>query len=283
VNYHVIESEFNKKLSTAYQLSILIGMDSLVYLVSDADKERALLLKTFSFEEPDDAPLDLPGALEGVFEKDDLLNILYRRVKIALPDTPAALVPNRLFNPDEKTTYLEELTKVDKSGTIEVDELSDLALRVVYPSHNGLVSLLKKQFPTGRYYSPATPFLRGCKSMLKDETEHAVFAHFWRKGLYVSVFEKDSLHFFNAFSIASASDALYYILLAFNQFKLDPNEVPLHLSGQVVQDSEIYKMLYRYVAHVRFLTEIPFLNFSKKYEDIPHQFFFNLYALSLCK
>jgi uncharacterized protein DUF3822 len=283
VNYHVIESEFNKKLSTAYQLSILVGMDSLVYFVSEAEKQHGLLLKTFSFDAPDEGVLDLAAALKGVFEKDELLNILYRRVKIALPHTPAALVPNRLYNPAEKTTYLEELTQVDDPGSIEVDELPELAARVVYPSANGLVSLLKRQFPTGRYYSPATPFLRGCNTMLAEGAGHSVFAHFWNNGLYVSVFEKDSLHFFNAFSIASASDALYYILLAFNQFKLDPNDVPLHLSGQIVQDSEIFKMLYRYITRIRFLSELPFMNFSKKYEDIPQHFFFNLYALSLCK
>lgn len=283
MNYHVIESEFNKKLSTAYQLSILVGMDSLVYFVSDADKNHALLLKACSFDPPDKEPLDLAASLKGVFENDVLLNILYRRVKIALPHTPATLVPSRLYNDAGKTSYLEELIQMDESGSVEVDEISDLAMRVVYPSINSLVSVLKKQFPTGRYYSPVTPFLRGCKTMLAEDAGHTVFAHFWNSGLYVSVFEKNSLHFFNAFSITSASDALYYILLAFNQFKLDPNEVTLHLSGQVVRDSEIYKMLYRYIAQIQFLTEIPFLNFSKKYDDIPQHFFFILYALSLCK
>lgn len=283
MNYHVIESEFNKKFSTAYQLSILIGMDSLVYFVSDAEKKQALLLKTYEFNVPDDGTLDLTGVLKGVFESDELLNILYRRVKIALPYTPAALVPNRLYNPAEKTAYLEELTQVDDPGHVEVDELRGLAMKVIYCPVPSLVSAVKKQFPTGHCCSPVAPFLQGCKTLLNDETEHSVFAHFWNNELYVSVFEKDSLHFFNAFSISSASDALYYILLAYNQFKLDTNDVVLNLSGQIVQDSEIYKMVFRYIAHIRFLTGVPFLNFSKKYDDIPQHFFFNLYALSLCK
>jgi hypothetical protein len=283
VNYDITDSDFNKKLSTAYQLSILVGMDSLVYFVFDAGNDNALLLKSFSFPAPTGEKPDLKKELKDVFAKDELLGYLFRRVKIILPTPVSALVPERLYNEMEKSTYLQELTEATLENPVQTDEVPELATRVVYAHDPKLVNAIKKQFPTGKFYSPVTPFLLGCRKLMHEVKDPVVFANFLRETIQLCVFERQNLVFYNSFSYTTSGDVLYYILLVYNQFNLDPAVAPLKISGQILESADIYRTLYRYVTHLHFQEFPPFLKFGRKFADIPRHFFFDLYSLAVCK
>ncbi len=283
VSYDIIESDFNKKLSTAYQLSIIVGEDSLSYFVFDTGSDRALLLKTYQLRHPSVEPLDLKKELSQTLHRDELMAYLFRRVKIILPTTQQALVPERLYDDNERATYLGELSEVSKDAAVLTDELGELGARVVYTAEPALMALLKKQFPTGRFYAPATPFLLGCRKLMEDSPGFTMFVNVQQKNLAVALFEKQKLQFFNTFPCTGAPDVLYYTLLTYNQFGLDATQVPLNLSGAIIENSDIYKLLFRYIQRLNFLGEPPFLKFGRKFDEVPPHFFFELYALAVCK
>jgi hypothetical protein len=284
VSTYIIESEFNKKDSSAYQLSILLGIDSLVYFVFDVGTQQGLVLKTAPLDNPEKNIQGLCESLKSFFEREDLFSFLFRRVRIALPESVSAVVPVRLFNEVEKATYLEELVNDGHFSYVQHDELGEMGINVVYPVETELVATLKKQFPTGKFFSPSTPLLLGFKKTIDiDEKGTKVYAYLAVEKLHILVFEKQNLLFYNAYPYAATSDVMYYTLLVYNQLNLDPSEIPLILTGNIVADSEIYKMLFRYVADIQFFTELPFIKFGRKFQDIPPYFHFNLYALALCK
>lgn len=283
MSYDIIESDFNKKLSSAYQLSILIGMDSLVYFVFDVASNSALLLRTITYATHPADKLELARELNAIFTREELLSHLYRRVKILLPDKPSVLVPSRLYNDLEKATYFSELTDLHQSLQIQTDELNEINAHIVYPADTDLMGAIKKQFPTCRFYSLATPFLLGSRNMVENGEAHTFFAHFTRNHLHLSLYAKQNLLFYNVYNCSSAGDVLYYALLAYNQFNLDPARIPLRLSGQILDDSEIYRTISRYIGNLRFMDEPRFLKFGRKFNEVPPHFFFDLYALALCK
>lgn len=282
--YDILESDFNKKLSTAYQLSILIGVDSLVYFAFDTNNNNALLLRAIPYTQvPGTDNFSLTEELKKIFAREDLLGYLFRRVKITMPDVQPVLVPARLYNEYEKTTYFAELMSDAKTDSIQNDEVEELSLQILYPTEPTLMAVLKKQFPTAKFYNNTTPFLLGCRKTVDEGRAHNLYAHFTQKNIYISLFEKKNLLFSNAFKYQTAGDVLYYILLAYNQHNLDPAQHPLNLSGQILGNAEIYKTLYRYIADLKFVPFPGFLNFSRKFSDVPSHFFFDLYSLALCK
>ena len=145
------------------------------------------------------------------------------------------------------------------------------------------MAVIKKQFPTAKFYNNATPYLLGCRKSVDDERTHNLFVHFTPKNIYISLFEKKNLLFSNSFKYQTAGDVLYYILLTYNQHNLDPVQQPLNISGQLLDNSEIYKTLFRYIGNLKFVQFPNFLNFSRKFNEVPAHFFFDLYALALCK
>ena len=249
MNYHIIDTEFNKKLSSAYQLSILAGMDSFVYTIQDSANQNTLLFRSYCFQNPLPEKPNFSNEIGEIFSKDELLSLLYRRVKVCLPFAPTVLVPGRLFNEKEKSTYIAALTDVCDANAIRTDELPELSLQVTYSINPTVFNELKKQFPNGQFYSPVSPFLLQCKQLKESSGGFGMFAHFHKDQLHLALFEKQSLVFFNSFQYNFADDVLYFLLLAYDQFKLDTKTVGLKLSGQIIGDSEIYKLLFRHISN----------------------------------
>lgn len=284
VSYDILESDFNKKLSSAYQLSILVGMDSLVYFVFDATSSQALLLKTVSYGNRPGEGFDVNKEIQAIFSREELFSYLFRRVRVVLPSGASVLVPNRLYNENEKETYLGELTTTHTpNGVIRHDEIGEVSANLVYFIDNELVKTLKKQFPTAHVLHHATPVILGAKQMIEDGSEHSLFVHFTKNEISLSLFQKKNLLFFNSFPYSTAGDVLYFTLLTLNQFTLDPAKTPLLLSGQILEDGEIFRMLSRYTGNLKFIPEPTFLKFGRRFYEVQPYFFFDLYSLALCK
>ena len=69
------------------------------------------------------------------------------------------------------------------------------------------------------------------------------------------------------------------VLLVYNQFKLNPEVIPLHISGQLVKESAIYKSLYRYVRNISFLKISDTYQLNAKLSENPTYFFFDVLSL----
>ena len=282
MTYHIIENDFQRNQASAYQLSILVGMDSLVYSVYDDHTNKLLVLKSLAFSSGANENSAV-GSLKDVLKKEDLLEPLYRRVKIALAHTTSSLVPERLYNEQEKHTYLEELVHAPNKIDVASDELSPLKIRAVYGVDKSLVATLKSKFPTAHIFGIAAPFLLGCHKLIPEGAVETAFACIHQNTFQFALFEKGDLLFYNQFSFKSSSDILYFCLLSFEQYGLDPNTVPLYISGQVTKDAEIYKLLYRYIGQITFLSTPSFIRLGRNASSVDPNFLFPLHSLLLCK
>ena len=72
-------------------------------------------------------------------------------------------------------------------------------------------------------------------------------------------------------------------MLVFNQFDLTVEETPVFLSGQLMEDSEIYRLLVRYVKKLQFLDPPAFFQYGTKLAHHPKYLYFDLLCLLLCK
>ncbi|MEO1261517.1 MAG: DUF3822 family protein [Bacteroidota bacterium] len=283
ITYHIIENEFQRDQTSAYKLSILAGMDSLVYAVYHGDSNKLLLLKTVDLKNDNGSSTDYSARLDDACGREDVLNPVYGQVKIAFLEPATSLIPSRLFNEEEKKTYLEVLITEEKSSDVFADDLASLKIRPVYPLTKDLTTVLDDRFPNNRVFSAATPFLAGTYHSIPEGVDEAAFACFQKNSFQLALFSNGELLFYNNFKCKSASDVLYFILLAFEQNSLDPNRTPLFLTGHVVTDSEIYKLLYRYIAELKFLDLPSFFEIGKSAESFDPNFFFPLHSLLLCE
>ena len=69
----------------------------------------------------------------------------------------------------------------------------------------------------------------------------------------------------------------------YQQFDLDTTHTPLTLMGGIMPNSTIYKLLSTYIRQIKFAKRTKYYQFSPKYSNVPQQFHFDLYTMSVCE
>jgi hypothetical protein len=173
----------------------------------------------------------------------------FATVQCAFFNLNSTLVPRRLFNAADLPAYLRLLLRPADYAFRSI-ALPDLDCFLVYALEPDMLQMCGQYFPEARVTHLAAGLLRSWQSMASSH-DYEVFLNLRHQVAQIAVFDRRNLLFYNAFTCAKPGDLLYFTLLAYDQFKLDTATVPLVIAGQMTPDSEHYRLLLRYINHIR--------------------------------
>ena len=280
-SYQIIEPEFSARRTESYKLSILLGVDSLIYLVYN-NTFQLLLLNRVPF---DPAGEDSPEtAIRKAIGGDKLLHNNYGSVKIAVDSRLQTLVPHRLFDGSDLRTYFLNLAQLSPGITLAENHLPDLEAHLVYGHSFELLKVLTEFFPSAEVYHLGSAILSGCHKLQQEQSGERIYLNVQDHNLHVAYFRDTELVFYNRFHFRDGKDFVYYALLAYDQFRLDAERIPVSLSGDLTEDSEIYKLLYRYIRHLDFAAAPVTYRLSERAAgQVNEHRYFGLYSLHECR
>lgn len=281
LNIEIQESDFNKKSTSSYQLSILVGMDSFLYLILDSSN-KVLLLKDYQINHRD-SEKERFSEIRDLIKSEPLFSLLFQKVRIGWQNSFFTIVPSRLFKDSEKKSYLEGLIECTEKDAVLINDLASLNAQLVYSLKEADHQFVKQYFATGKIFHLGASLILGGHQLTNNHQDHFIFLNIRDKHIQVALFEKRTLLLFNEYPFQTAKDAVYFLLLIFSQFKLNTEETPVWLSGKVVEDSELYTLFYRYIRQLNFVPSPAHLSFGKKFDSVPYHFYHDLFSLSLCK
>ncbi len=274
ITNNIFEEDFNKSQTHTYNLSVLLGMDRLHYLVASQDN-RILGVRTCTFT-PQANPI------QQILKEDTILNNSYRSVKVGLQTNNLTLLPTSIFREKEAADYLAKTTNYNDNEEVMSVPL-DEDIMSVFSFPKSLLADLSIGFQSTQIY----PVLKGLYANYKqnfDKTTRNVFLHVLGNTVQITVLQQQKLLFTNSFEFKASPDCLYFVLLAYKQLGINPQNEPLYVSGEIVEDSEIYKLLFKYIKTIKLVDRPNFYSYSNKLtENIPSNFFFDLYSLKLCE
>jgi hypothetical protein len=198
--------------------------------------------------------------------------------RCALSSPPVTLVPRRLFNPDHLAPYFKLLLREEKNLTYGYESLDEFDCVLIWAAPSALINLCRQYFADNQIIHLAAPLLRACRN-LSPEEGYAVYANLRGHKVQVAVFERKNLAFFNVFDFNKPADLLYYILLVYKQFDLNPLEITLTLSGTLIEDSEVFRLLSRYIRPMRFPPLYHSCELPESAKSLPAHFWFDLSTL----
>ncbi len=230
----------------AFKLSILLGVDSLLYGLWDGNQWVAL--RQMETDVPGESPRSLVN-LRTWLEQEDFWNVPLSSVRIGFASPRFTLLPKRLFSLQHKRSYLQKLLPLGPSDLLQAEVIEWLGTAFVYALDNDLLRLFSTRFPTAVFSHTGAATLR---HWIKRREEGARL-HFSLLGhrLYLAVLEYENLLFFNAFRWEKPTDSLYYTSLAFEQSGLDRSKNPIFFSGMLEEQSALLNALRPYFAEIR--------------------------------
>lgn len=280
ISFELTDPVFNKKKTTEYELSVLLGADSLSYCITDAERRVLSVVKT-----------DLPelAAGQGYADKTEtviLRNVAlqqsYRSVNLAIFNGLSTFIPQRLYDPEQKAVYLEKMLPIDEHHEIRDEIIPSADARLVYAVPGDVMRVLRTYFSSAVIKHAATVLLDGYRKTAETEpdanTGKRVYLHVRSEALQVFFYDDRELIFYNSFPYSSSKDFIYFVMLVYDQFGLQADETPVYLSGELMEDSEIYHLIFRYVRHLHLMPLPGWLHFSEQWSSRPQHRFFDLFC-----
>jgi hypothetical protein len=162
-------------------------------------------------------------------------------------------VPKALFDEDYLGSYLQYNTKVFETDFFDYDEIGNYEMNNVYIPYVSVNNFLIDQFGPFTYKNSNSILVTRLLELSKNVDDRQVFAHFSGNCFELVVVQNQKLILFNSFEFSTKEDFLYYLLFTAEQLNLNPETFKLQLLGDIAEDSEYFRIAYKYVRNVSML------------------------------
>lgn len=276
--HNIVEADFNKSLAHTYNLSILLGVDRLSYLVSNA-QQQILSLRVYQLPKETSVP-----ALQQLLLEDAFLKTPFKQCTIGVFSTRFSLLPEALFDEGNAREYLSTMVNLQDQDQVGKDAIPVLQAVNLYAYGATYLELLQSHFKEASICHVSTGMIQNFVTNFDSKQSKNIFLHIHSNNISLTVVDHGKLLFHNLFEFKASPDCLYYVLLVFKQLGLKPEKHPLYIAGELVVDSEIHQLLYKYIKTIHFVNRPNFYGFGEQLTaSFPQHFFFDLYSLKLCE
>ena len=242
INYY--DPAFNPAIADGCTLKVVIGTDGLSLSVTN--NSTVQVLKSWVFPE-----LHHEQSIRKILNGHDLVAYPYGKTMVSFFTTHQTLTPRRMFDMSQKSAYLETLLD-NVPDTAFVQDIPALDSFLAWTPPPEILKICRYFFPTADLKPQLAPLLLRTHEMSAgDETK--IFVHFRSSHIQIISFERGNLLFFNTFSYEKPSDILYFTLLVYDQLNIKPAQTGLIISGELLEESEIYRQFQRFIRDIRFL------------------------------
>ncbi|HEU4496082.1 MAG TPA: DUF3822 family protein [Flavobacterium sp.] len=181
------------------------------------------------------------------------LTAAYDEVVVVHENNLAALVPDALFDENCLGSYLQYNTKVFESDFFAYDRLEPFGMVNVYIPYANFNNYLLDQFDSFEYFHINSILVPKILEISRNLVGMHLFVHVAKDHFEIAAVEGQKLLLFNSFEYQTKEDFIYYILFAAEQLKANPELFKLQLFGAVSEESELFKIAYKYIRNVSLL------------------------------
>lgn len=234
---------------------------------------------------PNDAGFtDLIEAAEQFLNDNKTVSLNYHSVSVMYQTQKSSLLPSAMFELEKLKDIFTFNHVLGESDELNYNKLNGVEAYNIFALPSDVSHMLVNTFSSFRIYQQSTPLINS--ALVRQSTQGGqprVHMAVYRDFIDIVVTKKGKLQFHNSFKYSNLNDFLYFTLYVYEQLKLDPETVPVKLTGPIESRSEIYIALKRYIKQVSFLEYFDPKQISTVFSDTPIQYFLNLFNLFRCE
>lgn len=289
VDYHLVRkvksNKFNVDHLSQYNLYFLLGKQHFKFCIIDTKGSHCLLLEDYLIGS-NDQPGEIVDTLKVLFESHHLLNAgFWHTIKLAFLNPKSVLVPNQLFDKESLPDYLKLNCEVQHDEGCYYYKHNTGKMVNVFVANKKIVSWFKELYPNLNihllHYSSA--LIEGVPRQNDTSQLKSMSLFLNIDSTEVLVHKSDKLLYCNQFAHHTPSEFLNYVMVAIDQLGVDPNFSKVQLWGDINNQSEYFKILYKYIRNISFGKRPSGLNFSFEFDEILEHQYFDLMGLFYCE
>ncbi len=236
-------------LTSNIKLSIHISLNGLSFSVVDLITGDISFYKRHVFKKKS-TPKNLLKELKKYFKEIPELNNIFSSVKIIHYNNISTIVPEVVFDKNNALSYLKFNSQILQNDYVACDKIFNNECVNVYIPYVNINNFIFKKFNSFIYNHYSSIILEEVKSNEKNSTKPSLYLNIDLNHLEIIYFENNKLVFYNTFNYSLKEDVIYYLLFTIDQLKLNPEKIPLIISGTISVDDEYYEIIYKYIRNV---------------------------------
>ncbi|WP_026450034.1 DUF3822 family protein [Aequorivita capsosiphonis] len=233
------------------RLSVQVSLNGLSFLVSNAESTEVFLFLE-NILDYSTTPEELLMEIESIIYNNEDLNTNFQEVSVVYSTPLYSLVPGSLFDETKASEYLKFNSKILANDYMAHDVLEIQDIVVVYVPFMNINNFFFEKYGSFNYYHSTTVLLR---SILENQKYSLpkMYLHFQKNSFDCIVLKNGELQLCNSYAYKTPEDFIYYTLFCMEQLKLDPENLPVLLCGEIDKEDENYKMAYTFIRNIDFL------------------------------
>ncbi len=289
VDFHQIKkvksSKFNVDQLSQYHLCFLLGKQHFKFCIVDSKSNSCLLLEDYLLGS-NDQPKEILDTLKVLFEGHHLLNAgFWKSVKLAFVSPKSVLVPVILFDKDAMGEYLSLNCQLEPNEDFYYYKHHNNKIVNVFAVDSRVVDWFRTLYPNLNLH-----LLHHGSALIEGLPRQEDITRLKGMSLFVNIdsvdiliHEYDQLLYYNQFPFNSADEFINYVMIAMNQLGLDPNMSKVQVWGNIDNQSEYFKNLYKFIRNVSFGKRPSMLKFTFEFDEIAEHQYFDLMGLYYCE
>ena len=236
-------------LTSNIKLSIHISLNGLSFCIIEENTNKIVFLKKDIFSKKITTN-ELLKSLKKSFKDNPKLNDVFSSVKVIHYNNLSTVVPEVIFDKNNALSYLKFNSKILQNDYVANDLIFNNECVNVYIPYVNINNFIFKKFDSFIYNHYSSIILEQVKLNEKNSINPSLYLNININHIELTYFKENKLVFYNTFEFVSKEDVIYYILFTIDQLKLNPEETPLVISGNISKDDENYKIIYKYIRHI---------------------------------
>ncbi len=245
VRTNIAEKKYRK-------LSLKVNPEGFSYAIFDTLNHRILAAEEVNFGISANANKVDEQYLKAFLDNRELTKT-YDDVVVLHENSLNAFVPQALFDDELAGSYLQYHTKVFETDFFAFDTIDNYEMNNVYIPFVHINNCLIDQFGPFDYRHANSVLATKLLDLSRNVEEKQIFAHFEKTHFELVIVQNRKLLFLNSFEYTTAADFIYYLLFTAEQLDLNPEYFKLQLLGTISEESELFKLAYKYVRNVSML------------------------------
>lgn len=277
------DKSFKESQTRSYQLSIQLSIDELTFTVYNSEKNKFIGIESFRFDDIENID-QLPSFMGKVLNKRPSFAYPYEKVFFMFQNRFSTLIPQPLFNEENKNLYLGFNQPFQENSRIVYDNLKNNDAVNVYYIPNMVVEKVKDFWPNVKMMHFSTALIESLSVSFKNQfNPKTLYINLRRDCFDIVYFKENKLHYHNSFEFRSKEDFIYFLLITIEQLGLNPEDVNVILSGNIDKTDDNYRMIHQYIKNYSFIARNEIYSYSYIMDELHDYCYFTLFNALQCE
>lgn len=283
-----VDSTYSVENHKNYRLSIQLRLDGFSFAIFSTETKKILKIqefRTFLSKDlnPDQKWQKTNQYLLDILENDSAAFMAFPSVKVIL-DHKEFHVQAKIFADDTKSEQAISFNQnIRYAHTTLSKDLSGIDGVISYTIPSSIHNTISDYFINNKPLHITDVLINDIRILHQNKNiGKRLYVYISDRDIHIMAYDKE-LRFSNSFTYSAKEDFIYFILLAYDQLEMNPEEDPIYLMGEISRSSALFNITWQYIRNVHFMGKQLSLTLSNDFDQLPIHQYYLLLQSNICE